>query len=507
MAKRAVIIGSGLGGLECALILARRGYAVTVLEKHPTRAGGCLQSFERRRSLFPTSPSSCPTRSGICRFDTGVHYVGGLGEGESLHTLFAEFGLLDLPWKQINPDCVDEIVLDGKAYPLASGYRNFVDRLAAIFPTEREGLERFVAALRDVGSHIFDAVGPGNEGPNPLFSRSAYEFLQETIHDDTLRRVLSGAFMRMELAADTLPLYNFAQINNSFVQSAWKLEGGGQQIADRLVEQIEALGGRVILGAEVTGIDVVDGRVVGVRAKGPRIGSGVTVLRQAQQPSLPATTGNLITADIVVSDIHPAATLALVGDEAGVRKAYRSRICSLPCSFGVFTANIALKKGIIPARDGNIYAYAPGADPWHPAAEGTDRVMIYFYPSEDGFADRLDLIAPMAYQAAGSVYEAAKEAKLREVLALAETALPGLSGAVENVWTSTPLTWEHFTGTPGGSAFGIRKDWRNPLGTLIPSRTPVKGLWLTGQNLNLAGLLGVSITSVLTCKMIAEAGD
>ena len=490
MAKRAVIIGSGLGGLECALILARRGYAVTVLEKHPTRAGGCLQSFERRRSLFPTSPSSCPTRSGICRFDTGVHYVGGLGEGESLHTLFAEFGLLDLPWKQINPDCVDEIVLDGKRYPLASGYSNFVARLAEYFPAEREGLERLVAVLKDVGSHIFDAVGPGNEGPNPLFSQSAYEFLRETIHDDTLRRVLSGAFMRMELAADTLPLYNFAQINNSFVQSAWKLEGGGQQIADRLVEQIEALGGRVILGAEVIGIDVVDGRVVGVRAKG-----------------LPVAAGNDVKADMVVSDIHPAATLALVGDEAGVRKAYRSRICSLPCSFGVFTANIALKKGIIPARDGNIYAYAPGADPWHPAAEGTDRVMIYFYPSEDGFADRLDLIAPMAYQAAGSVYEAAKEAKLREVLALAETALPGLSDAVGEVWTSTPLTWERFTGTPEGSAFGIRKDWRNPLGTLIPSRTPVKGLWLTGQNLNLAGLLGVSITSVLTCKMIAEAGD
>ena len=466
MAKTAAIIGSGLGGLECALILARRGYAVTVLEKHPTRAGGCLQSFVRAGKTF----------------DTGVHYVGGLGEGESLNRLFGEFGLLDLPWKQINPDCVDEIVLDGKAYPLASGYRNFVDRLAEIFPSEKEGLERFVATLSDVGSHIFDAVGPDNEGPNPLFSHSAYEFLREIIHDETLRKVLSGAFMRMELAADTLPLYNFAQINNSFVQSAWKLEGGGQQIADRLVEQIEALGGKVILGAEVDAIEVEDGRVKGVRVK-----------------------GETIPADLVVSDIHPAATLALLGEDAGVRKAYRSRITSLPCSFGVFTANIALKKGLIPAREGNIYAYAPGADPWHPAEQGTDRVMIYFYPSEDGFADRLDLISPMAIPAED--YDAAKEAKLLETLALAQAAVSGLHDAIAEVWTSTPLTWEHFTGTPGGSAFGIRKDWRNPMGTLIPSRTPVKGLWLTGQNLNLAGLLGVSITSVLTCKMIQEAGD
>ena len=288
--------------------------------------------------------------------------------------------------------------------------------------------------------------------------------------------------MRVELAADSLPLYNFAQINNSFVQSAWKLEGGGQQIADRLVKQIEELGGKVVLGAEVTGIEVVGGRVAGVRVA-----------------------GNVLPADLVVSDMHPASTLALLGEEAGVRKAYRSRICSLPCGFGVFTANIAMKKGIIPARENNIYAYAPGADPWHPAEKGTDRVMIYFYPSEDGFADRLDLISPMAVPTED--YDAAKEAKLLETLALAETALPGLHDAVAEVWTSTPLTWERFTGTPGGSAFGIRKDWRNPMGTLIPSRTPVKGLWLTGQNLNLAGLLGVSITSVLTCKMIQEAGD
>ena len=489
--KQAVIIGSGLGGLECALILARRGYAVTVLEKHPSRAGGCLQSFDRKAKTF----------------DTGVHYVGGLGEGESLHTLFAGFGLLDLPWKQINPDCVDEIVLDGKRYPLASGYSNFVARLAEHFPVEKEGLERFVAVMQDVGSHIFDAVGPGNEGPNPLFSRSAYQFLRETIHDETLRRVLSGAFMRMELAADTLPLYNFAQINNSFVQSAWKLEGGGQQIADRLVEQIEALGGKVLLGAEVTGIDVVDGRVAGVRVGRCPIKSGMTdTSLPATLSSLPAATGNLLPADLVVSDIHPAATLALLDQDAGIRKAYRSRICSLPCSFGVFTANIALKKGIIPAREGNIYAYAPGADPWHPAAKGTDRVMIYFYPSQDGFADRLDLISPMEFPPEEG-YDAAKDAKLRECLSLAETAVPGLSAAVEETWTSTPLTWENFTGTPGGSAFGVRKDWRNPMGTLIPSRTPVKGLWLTGQNLNLAGLLGVSITSVLTCKMIQEAED
>ena len=58
---RVVVIGSGLGGLECGFILAKAGMQVTVLEKEP-QPGGCLQTFRRGGVLF----------------DTGLHYVGGL---------------------------------------------------------------------------------------------------------------------------------------------------------------------------------------------------------------------------------------------------------------------------------------------------------------------------------------------------------------------------------------------------------------------------------------------
>ena len=41
----AVIIGSGLGGLECAHILSKAGMSVLLLERG-TQAGGCLQATE-----------------------------------------------------------------------------------------------------------------------------------------------------------------------------------------------------------------------------------------------------------------------------------------------------------------------------------------------------------------------------------------------------------------------------------------------------------------------------
>ena len=62
----AIVIGSGLGGLECGVILARHGFEVTVLEQE-RQIGGSLQTFVRKGSDGKTHS-----------FDTGFHYVGGL---------------------------------------------------------------------------------------------------------------------------------------------------------------------------------------------------------------------------------------------------------------------------------------------------------------------------------------------------------------------------------------------------------------------------------------------
>ena len=65
--KNVVIIGSGMGGMACAIILAKAGHKVTVLEKN-RQFGGNLQIFVRDKVVF----------------DTGVHYVGGLSKGQNL---------------------------------------------------------------------------------------------------------------------------------------------------------------------------------------------------------------------------------------------------------------------------------------------------------------------------------------------------------------------------------------------------------------------------------------
>jgi phytoene dehydrogenase-like protein len=53
-----------------------------------------------------------------------------------------------------------------------------------------------------------------------------------------------------------------------------------------------------------------------------------------------------------------------------------------------------------------------------------------------------------------------------------------------------------------GSAYGIQKNYNDVLGTIIAPQTQIPNLFLSGQNLNLHGITGVSMTSFFTCAKI-----
>ena len=140
--------------------------------------------------------------------------------------------------------------------------------------------------------------------------------------------------------------------------------------------------------------------------------------------------------------------------------------------------------------------------------------MSYQVPENgDEYAENVDIIIPMSWAAVeqwdgtkvmqrGEEYNAMKNKKTEECVDFVSKYVPQLKNAVDTIYTSTPLTYKDYVSTVEGSAYGIRKDYNNVMQTLLTPRTPIENLLLTGQSLNLHGILGVSMTSLFTTAEI-----
>ena len=475
-----IIIGSGLGGLQCGYILAKEGYRVYILEKE-LQPGGCMQSYRRK---------------GVA-LDTGLHYVGGLAPGNTLYPIFKYMNLMRLPWQHLDPEGFDRVMIGGRNFAYAEGREAFVETLSREFPSEREGLRHYATIMGEIGSHLHDAILPRDEVNffnTSLFSQSAYDFLNTTFRDPLLRNVLCGSSLKMELDMETLPLYTFAQGNNSFIESSWRLKGDGSMLVDSLIADIRQMGGEVICNSGVEELVEQDGKLV----------AALTV------------NGERYEADWFISDAHPSVTVDLVKESSKIKKVFRRRIHSLANTYGMYTVSLIIKPNTLRYFNWNQYIYKePNVWTYYQDNNPVSGILICCRVPEDGspYTRNVDIVTPMPWDKVaqwsdtkighrGEDYRAFKNKKADECIALAETFIPGLHDMIEAKFSSTPLTYRDYTATPEGSAYGVRKDWHSPMLTLLTPKTPIPNLLLTGQSLTLHGLLGVSMTSLFTCAEI-----
>ena len=474
-----VIIGSGLGGLECAHILSKVGMSVLLLERG-TQAGGCLQSY-RRHGLA---------------FDTGFHYVGGLDEGQSLHSAFRHLGLLRLPWQRLD-NHFDRVTIGNQTFNFAQRYDAFVETLTAAFPAERDALNKYADMLKQCGEQQFDALNP-QTGESSVLSRlfetSAYQYLTETFHDPLLINVLCGTSLKMELRKESLPLFTFAHGNGSFIESSWRLKGDGSLIVNSLADDVRMHGGEIICNTEVRELVEKDGKLV----------------------HAVCSNGEIYEGTIFISNIHPAVTCNLVKQSSRMKKVYRSRITHLENTFGMFTISLRIKPQTLRYFNWNQYIYKePDVWAFHLKNNPVSGVLVSCRIPEDSskYVQQVDLLTPMNGSECeqwshtevgrrGEDYKAMKKRVADECITLAERFIPGLRDRITGCYTSTPLTYHNYTLTPEGSAYGLRKDFRNPMITLLSPRTPIPNLLLTGQNLMLHGLHGVTMTALFTCAEV-----
>lgn len=484
----AVIIGSGLGGLATALMLAKNGMRVVVLEKN-RQPGGALQIFSRDKAII----------------DTGVHYLGSLAPGQVLERYFSYFGIYDqLKLERLDRDCFDLVSLPSGDFPYAQGFDAYAERLAEYFPKEKQGLKNYVQGLKDVlAAFPVYNVEPGLVNPveNRWMQITACEWIAGFVTDPLLRQVLAGTHMLYEGRAESTPAYVHAMTVASYIQSAWRMVDGGGQIARHLVDRLRKQGGEFRNYAEVTELREKDGKIT------------AAVTRE----------GEVFEAGIFVSGIHPFLLFDLV-PEGVIRKGYTKRIKTLPNTLGTFTAHCIMKPKSLPYRNHNLYGFTTDevwAAPEYTRADWPRSFAAFFSrrAGDEAYTECANLMTLMRYDdvepwgdsfrtyphyadSRGEAYEQWKRDRVDRVLDLAETRLPGFRDSVQSVYASTPLSYRDYLGSPKGSMYGILKDARSPYSSVFAPRTKVPNLYMTGQNLNLHGIVGVTISAVVTAGEI-----
>lgn len=476
--KEVVIIGSGLGGLSCGVILVKNGYHVTVLEQG-AQAGGCLQCFVRDGA----------------KFETGMHFIGSAAEGQTLNRLL-RYLEADVKLSQLDTHHYDVISLNGEHFAFANGRETFIDTLSTAFPDQRENLVRLFDIIERVAKasslHSLEHTETDDALNTEYQLKSINEVISSVITDEKLQNVLVGNLPLYAAEKDKTPFSVYAFIMDFYNQSAWRIVGGSDQLAKSMIATIERYGGQVLTRKRVTEIVCDEEKATGVTCED----------------------GSSYAADIVISDAHPSVTVELVKSRL-FRPAYRKRIQNIPNTIGGFAVYLHFKEDEVAYMNYNFYGYNQST-PWgcenYDAATWPKGYLYMHLCEEEGqkYAKSGVILSYMQMKDVekwketkvgrrGKEYEEFKHQHAEKLLDSLEKEFPGLRSHIASYTTSTPLTYLDYTGTPGGSMYGVAKDVHAGAAARVHHRTKIPNLLLTGQNINSHGILGVLVGTMVTC--------
>jgi all-trans-retinol 13,14-reductase len=497
----AIVIGSGMGGLTAAALLAKRGgKRVLVLERHYT-AGGFTHTF---------------TRPGY-EWDVGVHYIGQVGEGGAMRNAFDEVSEGRIQWARV-PEIYDRAVLGERSYDFVAGYAHFIERMASYFPREADAIARYVDTVRACTRqarffYLDKALKPWasalltpvlKTGMLKTAGATTAQVLGGLTRDRELIGVLTAQYGNYGLPPGRSSFAAHALCVAHYLGGAWYPVGGASAIARGIEPVITAKGGALVTNAEVEQVLVRDGRAAGVRlVDGRELEAGLVI----------SDAGVALTYGRLLKDQAPPAAAAV-----GPSNTYFCLYVGLDKSdaeLGFTGTNQWLFPG--PDHDRNCEAFEKDREAPFPL------VFISFPSSKDPtWAERhkgrstVEVIVPAGFEwfeqwkdtkwmKRGPEYDALKDRFKQRLLEAFYARCPQAKGHVKHAELSTPLTTRHFAAHPHGELYGLTQTperFRARLG----ARTGVPGLFLTGADVAMAGVSGALVGGVITASAILGTG-
>jgi all-trans-retinol 13,14-reductase len=503
-----IVIGSGIGGLTVASLLAQlQKKRVLVLERH-FQPGGYSHQFSR----------------GKYHWDVGLHYVGAMQKSSPLRQIFDLVTDGKVDWAPL-PEPFETFSYPGFDFKVTGDPKRFEADLIACFPDEEKAIHAYFKDISRAARAITSAqleinttgwfrwlMAAGRWYYGRHLGTSTKDYLAARFRDPMLRALLVSQWGDYGLPPGESAFPVHAMIVHHYLQGAHYPAGGAGGIAESVRAILEAAGGQILLRREVTEIIIENGKAVGVR------------VRRAGSPAMEAT--EEYRAPIIISAAGGATTyLRLVPESYPLpfRESLKQFIQKNPlASAAGLYVGLSADPRKTGASGGNIWIYQ---DKDHDAMYARRGNALQAGAPEHAYVSFPSLRDPQATAHTAEIltfadydtfarwreqpwmrrdadYMQLKENIADGLLRLVESRLPGFTALVAHRELSTPVTNEHFTGHPRGGVYGLSvcpdrlaleaRAWHRV-------RSPIPGLYLTGvDTMLLPGIVSALVAGVVT---------
>ncbi len=503
-----IVIGSGMGGMTTAAMLAKLGKRVLVLEQHYV-PGGFTHMFNRKNYTW----------------DVGVHAVGEVTEHSMTGRLLSQLSGDKLKWASLGPVYDQFHYPDGFRIDFPDNPHQFRDNLCSAFPNDVAAIDDYLNYVRDVArgmkGYYMARVTPRGLAPvfDRLLGRKAQAYLEQSTKavvdgltdNEQLRSLFCAQWGYYGSPPSRSSFAMQALVVKHFLHGGYYPVGGAGEIARTLLATVEEAGGWTRIRADVDQILVRANKAVGVRL----------------------TTGEEIMAPRIIAATGIQSAIRRLLPEEQREQAWAQSIRQLPpapahvCLYIGFKGDIR-EAGCTAANKWFYNTWDNEADEWQigdPDAIGEAPCLYCSFPSlkdprhEPGDDQRHtgEVVTFVPWEVFGKwegtrwkkrgvEYDELKKRLADTLLEQLLKRLPGLREMVDYVELSTPLSTDNFCRPISGSIYGIEPTpdrFRNPW---LRPRSPIKNLFFSGSEVASVGVIGAMMGGVLAATSAEPMG-
>lgn len=504
----AIVIGSGTGGLSVASILSQAGQRVLVLEQHFV-IGGYTHAFQRKGYMW----------------DVGLHYVGQVHiKGTLLNKVFRYLTKEQLEWAPLD-DIYDRAIFGDKEYLFPRGRQNLMKALKEYFPAAEDcaSIDAYFKLLDDVNAlgttYYAEKVLPPflaklfgglmRKGTLKYSDQTTLDAIRSITKNEKLIGVLTAQYGDYGLQPSESSFYMHAVLANHYMEGAGYPIGGAPRFAETTVPVIEQAGGTVVFSAHVNEIVVEGNTAVGVRMADGTVLHGKRIISDAGVVNtfsslLPEAIIRKHKLDDMLKNLTPS--LAHMGLYVGFKET--NDTLHLPkCNYWIFPdvydhvesqhAATSLDAPLPVAFASFPSAKDPKSQESHPGRSTAEVIILTPF-------DWFKKWQGTEKHKRGEDYEAMKARVAEKMFEVLFRAAPQLRGKVDYYEVSSPISAKHYVGHPSGEIYGTSHTPKRFRQTFLKPYTPVKNLFLTGQDAMIASISGGVMGGVLCASAILK---